>query len=76
MKPKLHPTFLFVINVKKTQKMKDCVTYGQLRNYYKVWKKQELMEMIEKHGDQVSGTKSELIYFIVNSNYAKLLNKN
>jgi hypothetical protein len=64
------------MNVKKTHKMTKCITYGQLRNYYKVWKKQELMEMIEKHGDQVSRTKFELIYFIVNSNYAKLLNKN
>jgi hypothetical protein len=58
--------------------MKDCVTYGQLRRYYKIWKKQQLIEIIQKHGDQVcpNDTKTELIDFIVNSKYAASLNKN
>ena len=32
----------------------DCITYGQLRKWYKLWKKSELRKMIQDEGDVYS----------------------
>jgi hypothetical protein len=71
------PSLVFFYIQDKKKPMKDCVTYGQLRRYYKIWKKQQLIDMMQEHGDQVCSTytKTELIDFIANSKYAKCLNK-
>jgi hypothetical protein len=55
--------------------MRNCLTFGQLRRFKKVWKKEDLIKLIKLHKDEPiennweKSTKDSLLFYIWDSDY-------